>query len=190
MKLSKVDLECVNGNGWGYSFYSYSCPYHCKGCFNSELWKDGPEDSKELTKDLYYKFYHLIKNQSYVKHIAILGGEPLLPQNISELKNFVLFMKELLPNIKIYIWTGTTFENLLAASENRLEDCNDDVFSSLGWTEKECNDLRILLYHIDYLIDGRFIQEKKDLTLKWRGSSNQRIIQMPKSMYSEKAIQF
>lgn len=177
-QLRKMDIS--NGDGIGISIWAQGCCYRCKGCHNQETWsfKGGKEWSD---KDKLRMIEYLYKNR-YIKRLSILGGEPFLPQNIDSIKEIVLTVKKLFPYIKIYIWTGTTFENLFAAANNHLEQCDDDIFLSLGWTQDNCKDLWVILNHIDYLIDGRFIQEKKDLTLKWRGSSNQRIIDMPRTL--------
>ncbi len=174
-QIRKMDIS--NGEGIGVSLFTQSCPFHCPGCHNMSTWAaNGGEEYTQETKE---KILELVK-QPYISRFSILGGEPLLPQNVSPLSDLVEEIKEIRPDIQIWLWTGTDFETLLDYHYNyyhygeREED--DKEFVALGWTKANIGHLSGLLDDVDYLIDGRFIQEKKDLTLKWRGSYNQRVL--------------
>ena len=96
-----------------------------------------------------------------------------MPQNVYALLDLVHAVREIKPNISIWLWTGTTIEAIKQFLSGRA--CEDETFASLGWTEQNKQNLYCLLMECDYVIDGRFEEDKKDLTLKWRGSSNQKI---------------
>lgn len=141
--------DTANAPGFAVSIYLQGCPHHCKGCFNPETWdfNGGQEFTEELLKNVKEKLYA----NGIKRSLCILGGEPLHEKNLEVLTNIIATI----PNeIKIYVWTGYTLEELVAKEDLRI-----------NW----------ILNHIDYLIDGLFIEEERDITLKMRGSRNQRI---------------
>lgn len=143
--IRKMDI--VNGEGIGVSLFVQGCPFHCKGCFNQETWDFN--GGKEFTKEIEEKFIKLIY-QPFITRVSFLGGEPMCYPNY--LISLIKKIKAIKPNIKIWLWSGFSYENIIANKERSN-----------------------LLYHLDYLIDGKYIEELKNLNLKWRGSSNQRI---------------
>lgn len=147
--------DIANGPGIAVSIYLQGCPHRCKGCFNLETWDfDG---GKEFTDETLFTILKgLIKN-NILRHLAILGGEPLCPENLYLVKGIVSTVRVFVPGIKIYIWTGYTYEELLK-SDNE--------------------DLKFILSVTDVLIDGPYIEEERDITLPMRGSRNQRIIDL------------
>lgn len=151
--IRKMDI--VNGEGIGVSLFVQGCPFHCKGCFNQETWDFN--GGKEFTKELKEKFIDLCK-KDYVNFIGILGGEPLVQGD-----EFYWFLKEIkyeVPNKPIFLWTGYKWEEI----------CYHDV----AWDiVREC---------VDILIDGKYEENKKDFSLKLRGSSNQRVIDVKKTL--------
>lgn len=126
-------------------------------------------------------------NSSYITRVSILGGEALLPQNVSDLAFLIHDIKIKREDVKIWLWTGTTFEDLYKLTFLRTQS-NDEILNSLGWNNSTLADLTYILNNIDYMIDGRFIQEQKDLTLKFRGSKNQRWLDMRASLAAGQAI--
>lgn len=135
------------------SFYTQGCTQHCSHCQNPQTWDFN--GGKEFTNDTLNDLLRALTKNNVHRDFSILGGEPLCDENLFLTE---LVCKEVLkaqPDTKIYIWTGYTYESLCARSNSRLD-------SILSMTY--C------------LIDGPFIQEKRDITLKMRGSSNQRII--------------
>ncbi|MBR6516738.1 MAG: anaerobic ribonucleoside-triphosphate reductase activating protein [Bacilli bacterium] len=145
--------DCVNGEGLSVSLWVQGCPHHCEGCHNPETWNyiDGFLYTPEVEQNIlnYLNAYGVKRN------LSILGGEPLMAQNIENLYNLVTKAKRQNPEIKIIIWTGFTIE--------QLKSLEDPL-------------LFALLDSIDYLIDGKFELAERNITLKWRGSPNQRIL--------------
>ena len=157
--IRKMDIS--NGEGIGVSLFIQGCPFHCKGCFNQSTWDY--QGGKLFTEEIKDKFIELCK-KDYVNFISILGGEPLAQND--EFYWFLKRIKREVPNKPLYLWTGYKWENI----------CNHD----LAWDiVREC---------VDVLIDGQYEEDKKDFNLKLRGSSNQRIIDVKKSLKENKVI--
>ncbi len=156
--IRKMDIS--NGEGVGVSLFVQGCPHHCKGCFNADTWDFN--GGKEFTPDVFTKFMKLI-DRPYIKFVSILGGEPLCPENISTVCNIVSSVRSWCPDKKIYVWTGYTLDEIMRTfgGDYRLSLCLDGILSN-----------------IDYLIDGRYVDELHDDNLHLRGSSNQRVIDM------------
>lgn len=156
MRIANIeDVSLSNGPGVRTCLYIQGCPFHCKDCFNPETWDFNggfPWDKKVKEKLWNYL------NHDYIAGLSLLGGEPLDIQNIGEISKLTVEFKKDFPNKSIWIWTG-----------NRLEEME-------GFFTKGKEDLLTFLEPIDFIVDGRFIEELKDPSLKWRGSSNQRII--------------
>lgn len=147
--------DIVNGEGISVSLFLQGCHFHCKGCHNPEAWD--PNGGKPWDwNDLINHIIKLITANEIQRNLSILGGEPL---NTYEKRDFIRLLvkivKQKFPDIKIYLWTGYTYNQL---------------------TEME--DIGYILQNIDYLIEGPFKSEERDITLKWRGSRNQNIINM------------
>jgi anaerobic ribonucleoside-triphosphate reductase activating protein len=146
-----IDDDIVDSDdGIAVSLWTVGCPHHCKGCHNQNLWNyDAGQDIpiKMVIDELKEK----INKNGVMRNLSILGGEPLDPQNVKDVDKVLKEVRATYPNIKIYLWTGYTFEEL----------------------EKR-EDVRGVLRNVDVLIEGRFIEElRQDLPL--RGSSNQRV---------------
>lgn len=157
MKYNTINsCECTNGLGWGVSLFTQGCPLRCPGCFNPETWDFN--GGKQVTTQVESELYKLM-DKPYITRFSVLGGEPFAEQNLEQLSYIIVTMKANYPNKKIWIWTGYTWDEL----QERL---------------KKPSKLWIILRHTDYLVTGPFIQEEKDLTLKWRGSRNQKVIEL------------
>ena len=155
-----IKNDVVNGSGVCVSFFVQGCPHHCKGCFNPETWDfEGGQPYTEKTKKEIIK---AIGANGIQRNFSILGGEPLAGKNIEMTKDIVKTIRNIYPNIKIFLWTGYDFE-----------DSSQDM------------DFFEILQYIDVVIDGKFIEELKDLNLKLRGSSNQRIWIKEKGFWRE-----
>lgn len=139
------------------SFWCQGCPYHCVGCHNLQTWDFN--GGMRLDDDYIDKVIKLIGDNGIKRSLSILGGEPLCKENIDIVYNLVKKVRETYKDITIYVWSGNTYERLINS-------------------EKVIKLFRL----IDILIDGRFILSKRDITLKLRGSANQRVIDVQKSL--------
>lgn len=147
--INKNDF--INGEGVCVSLWMQGCPHHCKGCHNPEQWDFN--GGKEIDIDiLINEILIAIEANGIQRNFSILGGEPMTQRNISNTLYILGQVKKHFPNIKTYVWTGYTIEELLSLYNKEI------------------------LQNIDILIDGRFILEERDITLKLRGSKNQRIL--------------
>lgn len=138
--------------------------FHCKNCFNPETWDFN--GGKEFTQDTVDSILKLIEPE-YITRFSILGGEPLESQNHFELAKLINLIKQKRPDIKIWVYTGYTYENLVG---------------------KESTYLEYILNNIDVLVDGQFQEGKKDLTYPFAGSTNQRVINMQESREQNKIV--
>ena len=141
--------------GISLSVYFSGCPLHCPGCQNPEAqdFNYGEEFTWITISDVMQK----LKKNGVMRTLCILGGEPLCNENLDDVKRLIGWCKNDYPDLKVYVWTGYTIEE--------LEERDDD-------------DIRAILRNITCLIEGRYEEDKRDTTLPLRGSSNQRIIMM------------
>ena len=161
MKYAQIrEMDVTNGNGIGVALFTQGCPYHCKNCFNPETWDF--DKGTDWTKETEDKIIELLKPE-YITRLTILGGEPLIQRNIEPLTALLKRVKGIYPNKQVWLYTGGDFEV--------LEGLYEEIFQ-----------------YIDILIDGRYIDDLRDYKLKWRGSSNQRIIDVQASLKSGNVI--
>lgn len=162
MRYSQIkNNDIVNGKGIMMSLWTQGCHHHCKGCFNPETWNFN--GGMEFTEEQEQYILDNINAYNVSRNLSILGGEPLCPQNVDGVISLCKKFKEKYPEKLIYIWTGYTVENF-------------------NETQKE------VLKYIDVLVDGQFVKDLKNLSLKLRGSSNQRVIDVKKSLSENKII--
>ena len=163
MHYSKIiNCDVANGPGFRVSLFVSGCRRHCKGCFNKEAWDF--EYGERFTWETLREIEQLLSNPN-IEGLSILGGDPFEPENRLEVEALCGYVRHYFPEKTIWVWTGYDFieDNLI--------------------------DLPIMKY-IDVVVDGRFEEDKKDLTLKWRGSSNQRVIDVKKSVEHRCAIRY
>lgn len=135
------------------TFFVQGCPHRCKGCHNPESWDfDG---GKEFTSSTLDEITKALRANNIKRNFCIMGGEPLCDENVFLVLLVLQHVKNALPDTKIYIWTGYTYEDLLKNANPKIP---------------------LILKLTDVLIDGPYIEELRDITLSMRGSSNQRII--------------
>ena len=147
--------------GISVSFFTQGCPHHCPGCYNPETWDfDG---GKEFTYDVLNEIEESLFANGISRSLAIMGGEPLCEQNIFLTLLVVKTIKEKYPDVKIYIWSGYTYDYLMSRITNNLH-------------------LKQVLDYADFLIDGPYVKELRDISLPMRGSSNQKIIDLRKKI--------
>ena len=177
MRYAKIDeCEIVNGNGVGVSLYVQGCPIHCKGCFNPETWDF--DKGEKWTPETDIAIFHLIR-KPYISRFSVLGGEPLYKGNLFNLFLLISNIKEVCPSKEIWVWTGYTWEEIL----KRIKYAKS-IWPSLDYDSW----LPGIIDQIDYLIAGPFIEEEKDLTLLWRGSRNQEIIDIQQTLKNKKKV--
>ena len=153
MNYSQIrSLDIANGPGCRISIFVSGCEHRCKICFNPETWNF--DHGKEFTEDTLDSILKLAE-PDYISGLSILGGEPLHPRNLAEVCRLARRFKEVYPDKTVWLWTGYL-----------LEDVFEDLVDS----------------GIDVVVDGRFVEELKDLRLKYRGSSNQRVIDIKETI--------
>ena len=152
-------MDISNGPGVRVSIFMQGCSFHCKNCFNPETWDF--EGGQEFTEDTINKVLEL-SDKKEVKGLSILGGEPMHPTNIEGTTKLAKAFKEKYPEKNIWAWSGFKYEDIK----------NNDVFN-----------------YIDVLVDGQYKDELHDPTLKWKGSSNQRVIDIKESKKQNKVCE-
>ena len=166
--IKKADV--ANGLGVRVSVFVSGCTHHCKNCFNEEAWDF--HYGNEFTQNEIDKVIELM-DHSYVAGLSLLGGEPLEHVNQQGLLPLVKVVKEKFPDKNIWCYTGYKFD----------EDVEENMFEN--WPET-----KELMSYIDVVVDGKFEEDKKDLKLRFRGSSNQRIIDVKESLKENKVVEF
>ena len=162
MRYNKIrKMDIANGPGVRVSIFMQGCEFHCKNCFNSETW--GFDGGEEFTDETIEKVLNAC-DKEYIEGRSILGGEPMHPKNIEGTTKLAKAFKEKFPNKTLWAWSGFKYENYL-------------------------KDKPVMNY-VDVLVDGQYVDELHNPTLKWRGSSNQRVIDVPKSLKKNKIILF
>lgn len=152
-------IDVANGPGIRVSLWVQGCSHHCKGCFNAETWDFN--GGKQFTQKEIDYIKELLSDDVVQKHFSILGGDPLEPVNHYMLENLLIQLKEKYPHLNIWLWTGYNWEQI-----------------------KHLNFLK----YIDVIVDGEFIEKKKDLRLKFKGSSNQRTINVKESLKNNDVV--
>lgn len=157
MRYNKIrKMDISNGPGIRVSIFMQGCTFNCKGCFNTST--HSFNDGILFTDEVIDNIISLAK-YDYIVGLSVLGGEPLHPNNIEGTIKLVSMFKEKYPTKSIWLWTGYLYDELI----------NKDI-----------------LKYIDVLVDGRFVEELANPTLKWKGSSNQRVIDIKKTIKNNK----
>ena len=156
------ELDISNGEGVGVALFVQGCHFHCYNCFNPDTWDFN--GGKEWTQDTEDKLIELA-SRPYIKRLSILGGEPLADENLDGVLHLVNRFRLLLPEKTIWLYSGYTFEECLLNTKRRE-----------------------ILKNTDIMVDGRYIDSQRDITLKWRGSSNQRVINVKESIKQNELV--
>lgn len=154
--------DIANGEGVRTSLFVSGCTHHCKGCFQPETWSFayGQPYTKE-TEDQVVKSLE----PDYIAGLTVLGGEPMEPENQHALLPLLKRVKHDLPKKNVWIYTGDMIEDLMHGARH-AEDTDE------------------LLSYLDVLVDGPFVEDLKDISIRFAGSSNQRVIDVPKTLES------
>lgn len=153
-KIRKMDI--ADGTGIRVSIFVQGCTFNCQGCFNPET--HDFNGGKEFTQETLSKLMELCENP-IIKGLSVLGGEPLHSNNVDEVFNIVSTFKKRFPKKDIWLWSGFQFEDIIKDNKRKK-----------------------IIEQIDFLIDGRFIEAKRNLKLRWAGSENQRFIDIKKTL--------
>ena len=157
MRYNKIrKMDISNGPGVRISIFFQGCHFHCKGCFNTEAWDFN--QGLEFGEKEIETILELAKDD-YISGLSILGGEPMHPNNIEGTMELAKKFKEVYPKKSVWVWSGFLYDDL---------------------KEKE------VLNYVDVLVDGQFQEDLRNPNLKWRGSSNQRVIDIPKTKKNKK----
>lgn len=166
-EIKKNDIS--NGEGVRTSLFVSGCRHHCKNCFNQQTWDFGY--GKPFTEETMTEIFDSCEPE-WINGISLLGGEPFEPENQRVLLPFLIMFKERFPQKNIWCYTGFTIEEIMGKWESRAKtDVSDELLSL-----------------IDVLVDGEYEEEKKDISLVFRGSANQRIIDVQKTLKENKIV--
>lgn len=161
--------DIANGEGVRTSLFVSGCRHHCKNCFNEATWDFG--FGEPFTEETMQKIFKSCEPH-WVNGLSLLGGEPFEPENQKVLLPFLIMFKEKFPDKDIWCYSGFTIEEILGKWKSRAATPIAKEMLSL----------------IDVLVDGRFIEEQKDISLVFRGSANQRIIDVKKTLESDDIV--
>lgn len=176
MRYAQIrSMDISNGEGVGVSLFVQGCPFHCKNCFNSETWDFS--EGKEWTEKTKNKFMELI-DRPYIKRVSFLGGECLAEQNLDEVLNLTQQIRISFPEKTIWLYTGYELSEIIKQEQYEKVSGIPDVWSKRWEIIKLCN----------IVVDEEYIDEQKDLTLKWCGSRNQHVIDVKQSIAQNKMV--
>ena len=165
--IKKTDV--ANGPGVRVSLFVSGCTHHCKGCFNSETWDFhyGEPYTEEVEKEILAAL-----SPDFIQGLTILGGEPMEDANRPAVLGLLRKVRETYPKKDIWCYTGYDYEKDLQK-----------------WISEGKQDVEEILKRLDVLVDGEFVEEKKNLSLKFRGSENQRLIDLPATLAQGKVME-
>ena len=177
MRYAQIrSLDISDGEGCGVALFVQGCDRHCYNCFNSETWNFN--GGKAWTEEAKNKFLKLI-DKTYIKRVSILGGEPLAEQNLDGVLDLIEEIRISFPEKSIWLYSGYTWNQIMyPVVTDDLNPIRDKIIQ----TRKD------IIKNVDVLVDGEYIDEKRDVTLKWRGSSNQRVIDIKQSIAQNKVV--
>lgn len=161
------NCDIANGPGVRISLFVSGCTHHCKGCFNEVAWDFGY--GEPFTKETEDYILELLK-PSFIRGLTLLGGEPFEPENQPAIVGLLRRVKEAYPEKSIWAYSGYLYEKITSGTLGDWE------------VTKE------FLSDLDVLVDGRFIEERKNLSLRFRGSDNQRLIDVPATLQSGEIV--
>ncbi|MCR5256257.1 MAG: anaerobic ribonucleoside-triphosphate reductase activating protein [Acetatifactor sp.] len=161
------EFDVADGPGVRVSLFVSGCTHHCPGCFNASTWDfDSGEPYTEEVQESILK----AMSPEHIQGITVLGGEPFEPENRFCVLELIKEVRSRFPEKDVWCYSGYTFEEMLK------------------WIDEGRTEVRELLENIDILVDGEFVMAKKDITLQFRGSSNQRILKASESVKAGKPI--
>ncbi len=177
MRYNQIrECDIANGEGIGIALFVQGCNFHCYNCFNKDTWDFN--GGKEWTSEVEDKFIKLA-NRPHIKRISLLGGECLVDENLDGVLNLVNKMRILMPNKTIWIFSGYTWNQIMfPVITGEVNFQRDEIINKRKKIVSLC----------DVLIDGKYIESQRDTSLKWRGSKNQRVIDVKKTLQQGKIV--
>lgn len=177
MRYAQIrSMDVSNGEGVGVSLFVQGCPFLCKNCFNSDTWDfNGGKEWTEKTKN---KFMELI-DRPYIKRVSFLGGECLAEQNLNNVLSLIKEIRISFPEKSIWLYTGYTWNQIMCPIVT--DDLNPERDKILEMRKE-------IVSNVDILVDGEYIDEQRNLSKKWAGSDNQRVIDTKKSLEQGKVV--
>lgn len=166
--------DTANGTGCRTVLFVSGCRHHCRGCFNEIAWKF--DYGKEYTPGTEDKIVESLK-PDYVEGLSILGGEPLEPENQEEVWKLIKRIRKEMPQKNIWVYSGFTWEELTGKEKAR---CRQGMADGIR--------LDNIMQNIDVLVDGEFQEDKKNIMLEFRGSENQRVIDVKKTLEADEVV--
>ena len=178
---SMRNLDISNGEGVGVSLFVQGCDRHCFNCFNPDTWDfNGGKEWTEGTKN---KFIKLI-DRPYINRISVLGGEPLAEQNLDEVLSLIKEIRISFPAKTIWLYTGFCWNDIMCSFAGLQADYVVlDKKDIEAWEKR-----KKIISNVDVLVDGEYIDEQKDLSLRFKGSKNQRVIDVKQSLAQNKIV--
>lgn len=175
MNYLKIDREDVcNGDGLRVVLWLSGCSHHCYNCQNPQTWN--PNNGIPFDEDAKQEIFEEL-SKDYISGITLSGGDPLYQENLSQVLSLIKEIKEKFPDKTIWLYSGYTYEQIMWPVIT--DDFNPE-------RDKLISEKRKILQLCDVLVDGEYIDEQRDITLKWRGSANQRVIDVQKSIKNKK----
>lgn len=172
------ECDVSNGEGVGVALFVQGCNFHCYNCFNKDTWDFN--GGKEWTPEVEDKFIELA-SRPYIKRISLLGGECLAVENLDGVLNLVNKIRLLMPEKTIWIYSGFTWESIMWSRMPHPPHHSSEDF--LHWNQRN-----EIVSKCDVLVDGRYIDSQRNIQLKYRGSENQRVIDIQESLKQNKVV--
>lgn len=162
-----------NGDGLRVVLWLSGCSHHCYNCQNPQTWN--PDSGVPFDKSAKQEIFNEL-SKDYISGITFSGGDPLYEQNLDEVLSLIKEIRNMYPNKTIWLYTGYTWEDLINVNCPLDSKWENRIFR------------KSIIELCDVIIDGEYIDEQRDITLKWRGSSNQRVIDVEQSLAQNKVV--
>lgn len=173
MRYAQIrELDISNGEGVGVALFVQGCRFACKNCFNPETWDFN--GGKEWTPEVEDKFIELA-SRPYIKRLSILGGDPLMEQNLEGVLHLVNRFRLSFPSKSIWIYSGYEWNDIWEDSKIVIDDYTNEVYEQYKKRQQ-------IISQCTVMIDGRYIDSQRNPQAKWRGSDNQRVIDIQQSI--------
>ena len=165
-----------NGSGLRVVLWLSGCSHHCPNCQNPQTWNpnSGIIFDKKAKEEIFNEL-----SKDYISGITLTGGDPLYENNLKDVCNLLYKIKEKFPSKTVWLYTGYSFEDL------------KKMYKTMQFAFSPYNEWKVrwdIIKMCDVIVDGEYIEEQKDITLKWRGSKNQRVINIPETLKQNKIV--